>query len=150
MERGYVKLWRKSLDGEWMTNHLLWTFWCWCLMRATHKPVDVLVGYQKVHLDPGQFVFGRNKAANELRASPQNIRTCVAALKIMQNLTIKSTNKFSIITIINWDIYQQAENKINQQLNKRLTSNQPATNHKQEHKHNNTKEENKERVNWGE
>ena len=132
MQRGYVKLWRRSIDNGWLQNHLLWSFWCWCLLKASHKQKEITVGFQRVVLEPGQFVFGRNNAAKELRASPQNIRTCVQTLTKTQNLTIKSTNKFSIISIINWDSYQQDENKINHQVNKPLTSNQPATNHKQE------------------
>jgi hypothetical protein len=132
MQRGYVKLWRRSIDNGWLQNHLLWAFWCWCLLKASHKQKDITVGFQRVVLEPGQFVFGRNNAAKELRASPQNIRTCVQTLIKTQNLTIKSTNRFSIISIINWDSYQQEENNINQQTNKQLTSNQPATNHKQE------------------
>ena len=140
MLRGYVKLWRRSIDNGWLQNHLLWAFWCWCLLKASHKQKEITVGFQRVMLEPGQFVFGRNNAAKELRASPQNIRTCVQTLIKSQNLTIKSTNKFSIISIINWDSYQQDENKINQQTNKPLTSNQPTTNHKQTHKHKSTKE----------
>jgi hypothetical protein len=134
LERGYIKLWRKSLDSQWLSNHILWCFWCWCLLKATHKPIEIVVGYQKVQLEPGQLIFGRNQAAKEIAASPQNIRTCVDTLRKLGNLTIKSTNKFSIITIINWECYQSTEVEINQQTNKQLTSNQPATNHKQEHK----------------
>lgn len=134
MDRGYIKLWRKSIDSGWLSNHILWCFWCWCLLKATHKPIEQIIGFQTIHLEPGEFIFGRNKAAKELRASPQQIRTCLNSLKKMENLTIKSTNKFSIISIINWDIYQQDKMQINQQINKPLTSKQPATNHKQEHK----------------
>ena len=65
MERGYVKLWRKSLDAGWIRNHKLWTFWTWCLMKASHKEHDTVVGCQAVHLLPGQFIFGRKKASEE-------------------------------------------------------------------------------------
>jgi hypothetical protein len=134
MDRGYVKLWRKSLENEWLSNHVLWCFWCWCLLKATHKPKEQMVGFQKVQLEPGQFVFGIHKAARAISASPQQIRTCVSSLEKLGNLTKKSTNKFSIISIINWDIYQQTEKIDNKQLNNRLTSNQQATNNKQEYK----------------
>ena len=65
-------------------------------------------------------------------------------MKKLKNLTIKSTNKFSIISIINWDTYQSCDiatnHQTNQQPNQQVTSNQPATNHKQEYKeHKNVK-----------
>lgn len=103
-------------------------------MKATHKKTKQMVGMQVVDLEPGQFVFGRKAAAKELKISEQTIRTCVQKLKTLQNLTIHATNKFSVISIINWEAYQQEDQQTNQQTNQQLTSNQPAANHKQEHK----------------
>lgn len=132
MNRGYVKLWRKSVDSGMLQNHKLWVFWSWCLMKASHKNCNHLVGFQDVKLQPGQFVFGRKSAAIELAMSEQSIRTCLNILKKMENLTIKSTNKFSVITIINWGAYQQDQQTNNHQGNQQATSKQPASNHKQE------------------
>ena len=132
MDRGYVKLWRKSIDSGLLQNANLWVFWCWCLMKATHKPKKVMVGMQMVELEPGQFVFGRKAAAKELKVGERTIRTCVQKLATLQNLTIKSTNKFSIISITNWGIYQQEENKTDHQSDQQATSKRPASDHKQE------------------
>lgn len=138
MRRGYIKLWRKSLDSGWLANPLLWCFWCWCLMKATHKPCKVLIGFQEVFLSPGQFVFGRKKCAKELKTSERSVRTCLQTLKSTNNLTIKVTNKFSIINIVNWTIYQEEENtndqQDDQQYDQQLTSNRPTTDHIQTHK----------------
>lgn len=106
MNRGFVKLWRKSLDNGWLQNHELWVFWCYCLLRANHKKVIVKIGYQEITLLPGQFIFGRKQAAKDLKMSEWQIRACLDFLKKHENLTIKTTNKFSIITIVNWPIYQ--------------------------------------------
>ena len=122
MQYGYIKLWRKSLDAGWLQNPKLWTFWCWCLMKATHREYDQIVGCQQVHLMPGEFVFGRKKASKELRMSEQSIRTFIDFLKTSQNLTIKTTNKFSVISIINWNTYQGNEFENNQQINQPLTN----------------------------
>lgn len=134
MNRGYIKLWRKSLDKGWLKNFKLWWFWCWCLMKASYKECDLIVGFQTVHLMPGDFVFGLKAASKETGLSIQEIRTCVVFLKKEENLTVKSTNKFSIISIINWDIYQSEEIEINTQNNKQLTNKQQTTNNKQEYK----------------
>lgn len=128
MDGGYVKLWRKSIDSGMMQNPELWVFWCWCLMKATWKPRQVMVDLQTINLNPGEFIFGRRSSGVELNFSEQKIRTFVKKLKTMQNITIKSTNKFSIISIVNWDIYQQDGICANQQINPELTNKQPATN----------------------
>ena len=106
MNRGYVKLWRKSVDSGWIKNHKLWSFWSYCLLKATHKEFDAIVGLQIVHLYPGQFVFGLKRTSQETGLTIREIRTILGFLKKAGNLTIKTTNKFSIILIINWPLYQ--------------------------------------------
>ncbi len=122
MTRGYVRLWRKSLDAGWIKNHKLWVFWSYCLMKASWKEYDAIVGSQTVPLMPGQFVFGRKVASQETGLTEREIRTIIDFLKKAGNMTIKPTNKFSIITIINWTTYQ-SEAIENDQLN-----DQPPTN----------------------
>jgi predicted transcriptional regulator len=62
----------------------------------------------------------------------QTIRTCLNRLKSTNEITIKVTNKYSIITICNYESYQLINNitnqQINQQPNQQLTINQPTTN----------------------
>lgn len=69
-----------------------------------------MVGYQEVKLLPGQFIFGRQKAAADLNMSEKSIRTCLTGLRSAQKLAIKSASKFSIITVINWDTYKGYDN----------------------------------------
>ena len=133
MSKGYVRLWRKSIDGGLIKNHKTWVFWTWCLMKANSKiDYKITIGYQEIILQPGDFIFGRKMAAKETGLSEQNIRTCLVFLKKVNNLTIKPTNKFSIISIVNWATYQFIELVPNQQSNQQVTNTQPASNHKQE------------------
>ena len=140
MHRGYVKLWRKSLDNGWLKDHKLWSLWSWCLIKASHKEIKILVGLQEITLLPGQFVFGRKNASQELDISESGIYRRIEFLKNAGNLDIKPNNKFSIISIINWDTYQAEETQIEQQMNnKRTTSEQqPDTNKNVKNKKNNT------------
>jgi hypothetical protein len=131
MYRGYIKVWRKIADAGWLKNHKLCAFWLWCLLKGSHKEYELIVGCQTVHLLPGEFVFGLKAASKDLKMGIQSIRTLLDFLKTSQNLTIKTTNKFSIITIINWNTYQAEENESNTQSNKPLTNNQQTTNNKQ-------------------
>lgn len=122
MKRGYVRLWRKSLDAGWIRNHKLWAFWTYCLLKASHKEFDAIVGLQVVHLMPGQFIFGLKKASIETGLTIREIRTILDFLRKAENLTIKTTNKFSIITIINWPTYQGDETE-NDTLNDKPLAN---------------------------
>lgn len=135
MKRGYVRLWRKSLDAGWIKNHKLWAFWTWCLLKATHKEFDAIVGLRTVHLMPGQFIFGRDKAAEETGLTPKEVRGRIDFLSRNGNMAIKKASKFSVITIINWDTYQGKCFEKGQQKGKRRANKRPHTN-TEEHKKN--------------
>ena len=138
---GYVKLWRKLLDSPIFTNHNLLVFWIWCLLKASHKEANIMVGYQSITLQPGQFVFGLYASSKETKLSIQKIRTCLLILKKLENITINTTNKYSIISIVNWRDYQEdiTSNLTNSQQtnNKQITTNKNVKNDK------NIKENNK-------
>lgn len=128
MHRGFICSWRKSFDSDVTKNVNVWYFWSWCLHKACYSEQRVIMNFQEIILQPGQLIFGRKKAAEEIPLSEQEIRTCIRFLEKIGNLTIKSTNRFSIITITNWSIYQDKECRVNQHINQQLTSKQPATN----------------------
>jgi len=132
MHRGYVLLWRKIEDSGWIRNHKLCSFWLWCLIKASYKHRKVLFGRQEIDLEPGQFIMGRKSAGEATGLTEQEVRSATATLVGSRNLTIKSTNKFSIVSIVNWDIYQNTDSEINQQINQPATNKQPTNNHKQE------------------
>jgi hypothetical protein len=124
---GWVKLWRQSIENGWLQNHKLWVFWCYCLMKASHKEHKVFVGNRRIKLEDGQFIFGRKKAAEETGLSERQTRTCLDSLRKLGNVTSKPTNKFSIVTICNWGFYQGEENG-KKPPNLPTTCQQPATN----------------------
>ena len=121
----WVKIYRKSIENGWLTNNKLWTFWTYCLMKANWERKEILHGNEKVILEPGQFISGRKVAAEETGLSEQSVRTCLHNLENLGNLTIKSTSKFSIVTVCNWGTYQGSDNG---GLTKVSTKHQPTPN----------------------
>jgi hypothetical protein len=108
--------------------------WTYILCQATYREIDININGEIVHLMPGQMLTGRKKLSKELRMSERGIRTRLNHLKNYGNLTIKTTNRFSIINIVNWKTYQQDENQNDQQNDQQVTSKRPASDHKQEGK----------------
>ena len=143
MHRGYIKLWRKCTDSKMYQNPKLWTLWTYLLLEATHKPIKRYIGNQVVEQMPGQYITGRKRLAKELRVSERSIRTLLLALVKDQKVTIKTTNKYSIISIVNWDTYQPEKDK----TTSKTTSDRPATDQQPttEQEHKNVKNTNKSR-----
>ena len=126
---GFVKLHRKMVEWGWYSDCVVKDVFIHILMVATFRPTTYL-GHE---LKPGQAVIGRKKMAGELGFSEQQIRTALKKLESTGEITLKSTNRFTIATVENWSFYQCCDDDDNQQItNKQPTSNQQATN-KQPH-----------------
>jgi len=59
----------------------------------------------------------------------QQVRTALNKLKSTGEITIQTTNRFSLITIVNWALYQNDTDDCNKQHN--TPSNKQITNHQQ-------------------
>ena len=141
----FIKLYRKSLKSSVFENPIFWKVWCWCLMRATFKEKNHPFNGNDIILKEGQFITGRFSACKELKISEQNYRTSINYLKSTSRITIKSTNKFSVISVLKWEEYQGSDLKITSKITSKITNHQPATNqplttNKNDKKENNDKD----------
>jgi len=119
---GWIKLYRAVLEKGWVRNHKLWAFWTWCLLKASYEEKVELVGNQQVSLMPGQFIFRYKDAMQDLGLTMRETRTALANLKNLENVTSKTTNKFSVITVVNWGFYQGNTDDIDKQSDTSPTS----------------------------
>ncbi len=125
---GWIKLHRKFCDWEWFNVSEMAHLFIYLLLNANHEDGS----WNGISAKRGQLITGRKSLSRGTKISEQKIRTCLKRLEKTQELTIKSTKQYSIITICNYDNYQQKESDINQQNNQQLTIDQPTINHKQE------------------
>lgn len=120
------------MDWEWYHDSKTFHLFIHLLINANHQPKK----WRGITIERGQFLTGRHTLKGQTGISEQSIRTSLERLKSTSEITIQSTNQFSIITLCNYSKYQDGENGINQQINQpanqQVTSNQPASNHKQE------------------
>lgn len=127
MIEGWIKLYRSLLQSHIFENEKLLKVWTWCLLKATHCERIQQVGRQQVLLKPGQFVTGRHKASVELGLPPSTVWEYLKILEADNTINIKSNNKFSIVTVVNWALYQSEEensdNKSNNTSNSKSTAN---------------------------
>lgn len=80
----------------------------------------------------GQLITGLKSLKNQTGISIQSLRTSLKRLKLTGEITIKTTNQYSIITVSNYGSYQttiKSDNiQSNNQSNKQTTNDQQATN----------------------
>ena len=110
----YVLLARSIIDSDVFASQKLLKIWIWCLCKASHKdrsvPLKVGKGETVVKVKRGEFVFGRYKAEDELCIDGSTVYKAMQKLKQLGNINIKSNKQYSIISICNYDLYQDVRN----------------------------------------
>lgn len=127
---GWVKIYRKIQRSDMYRslNSKQRDIMLQCLLLASHQGNTWEWNGQVITCKPGQFVTSlesiRNCCAKDV--SIQNVRTALLKLEKWQFLTSKSTKGGRLITIINWDSYQQVQQSdqqsLQQRANKELTT----------------------------
>lgn len=80
-------------------------------MRANFEKNEVLIGREKITLKRGQFLMGGIKAEEMLKIARTTIYYWLDFMEREGMVDIKKTNKYTIITIKNWDDYQSVDIK---------------------------------------
>ena len=130
MNESWVKLHTKFLNWEWYKDSNTKAVFIHCLLKANWKD-GKFEGYD---IPRGSFVTSYKTLSEELssknsKVSVQSIRTALNHLVSTHELTIKTTNKFTVITVNNYNLYQDNNKLTNNQLtiNQQTTNNQLTT-----------------------
>ena len=97
------------MDSAVWDNESILKIWIWCLLRASYKRRIVTVGIQPVSIQPGQFITGRFKAGEELGMNPNTFWKRIKVLEKLSMVELKSNNKYTLVSVINWASYQVPE-----------------------------------------
>jgi len=113
-DEGWIKLHRKSIHSQVFQNEGLWKIWTWCLLRANHEDTWISIrtgkGTTEVFIKRGQFVFGRKSAAKILKMDESTVYKRMRKLENMGNCNTQSNTHYSIVTVLNYELYQGSKN----------------------------------------
>jgi hypothetical protein len=108
--KGWIKLHRKILDNGVFADAELLKVFIWCILKANISIDEKNVYDAKIK--QGQFLTGRISASEELYIKPSTVHNRLKKLQRMGYIKLKSTNKYTIITVLKYKQYQ-IEPKIN-------------------------------------
>ncbi len=136
MHRGWFPVHRKIFASDVWQHPTARIVWIYILGTVTHQEVTLSERYQAVTLQPAQMVTSQDAIAAKCRLSRKSVRSALNYLKATNRVAIKSANRFSIITVLNWPAYRDAmsgEGQQNgQQIGQQGASKGPAGGHIQE------------------
>ena len=123
MNNGWIKLHRKFTKWEWYTDVPVKVLFLHLLLKANHEGER----WKGREVERGQCVVGRHKLAEETGLSERQIRTALDKLKNTGEIRTESTNKFTLITVVNYALYQEYDIDERPTNGQQLTNNRPTT-----------------------
>lgn len=104
-ELGFIKLFRSFENWSWYKDLPCFKLFIHFLIKANNK--DKM--WRGKEVKRGQFVTSYKHLAAETGLSIRQIRTAVDKLKLTGEIEQKTTNKWQVVTIVNYELYQQNE-----------------------------------------
>lgn len=98
----WIKLHDKLLNWEWHDEPTMLSMWIHLLLLAGNTPRQ----WRGMTLERGQLATTVIALSELLGLSVKQVRLAIEKLKKGKQIIVKGTNKFSIITICNYDTYQ--------------------------------------------
>lgn len=135
--QGRVKFHRKITEREWYSDANTFRVFFHLITIANHKDWK----RQGIDVKRWQTITGRIELAKKLNLSEMQIRTALDKLERTWEISKKTTNRFTLITVLKYCDYNDYDLEDNQQItNKQPTDNQQITTNKNDKKEKKEKE----------
>ncbi len=125
---GFIKLHRKILDWEWFKDPNTLTLFIYLMAKANHKARK----WQGRLIERGQLVTSFSTMAEETGLSVRKLRTALEHLESTGEATRKTTNKWQLITVEKYNIYQGYVPKSDKQSDNQTTTNKNVKKYKED------------------
>ncbi len=119
-EKGWICLHRKLRKWRWYHDINTRITFIHCILSANYE--DGCFGGEIIKR--GSFVTSYTKLSSEIGVTQHQVRTALEHLKMTNEVAIKTTNKFTVITVINYNQYQN----IDKENDNQVANNQQSTN----------------------
>lgn len=121
-------MYRSFLDWEWYPDTNCVRLALHFILKANYRAKK----WKGLIIDRGQLVTSRGQLSEETGLSEMQIRTAIDKLDNCGFITKSGTRKYTIITVCNYDLYQQAQDGFDNGCqptdNQQITSKQPTDN----------------------
>ncbi|WP_243299115.1 hypothetical protein [Bacillus litorisediminis] len=135
--QGWIKLHRSVMKSETFSKltAIQQLIAIYIILNANHEDGVWYDKYKNIEVPVkrGQLIVSRNKIANDWfrgdkEITEQKVRTTLKKLEKLSFLTITPTNNYTLLEVLNYNVYQEKENESNQVINQELTKSQPRAN----------------------
>ena len=123
MQNGWIKLHRKLLENP-LTKKPAWA-WLWIvlLLHANHEDERMIWNGREITIKSGSFLTGRKVLAEASRVPESTIEDILKYLERQHQIQQQKTTKYRVITILNWNEYQNPTAKATTEQQQSNTNN---------------------------
>lgn len=119
----FIKIDKKILEWEWYKDEHTKNFFFHCLLKANSKDER----FKGIVIERGQFIASLPALSNELFLTVNELRTAIKHLKSTGEITVKIYPKFSVFTVVNYDLYQVEAQSESQASHRQVTGKSQAS-----------------------
>ena len=121
---GWIKLHRKTLDNPIvMKDSAHFAVWAYLLLNATHAEKQAVFKGKRIVLQPGQLIKGCISISDKLKLNESKVRRVLNDFQNDGQIDRQTSNKNSLISILNWGLYQKTDGQNDGMNDKQLTDN---------------------------
>lgn len=144
---GWVKIHRKILEKPSLTRASILGLWVYLLLSVHRNETKAFFAGKDIVLSPGQGIFSTPTLSKILDLSVSKVRRILKMLENEQMIEQLNTPKGSVITVVNWNKYQNSEQLDEQQVNNCCTTGEQQVNNFPIYIKNNENKEKEENIN---
>lgn len=145
---GWISLHRKILDNPIVckdSDHL--AVWIYLLLNATHTNYDAIFKGIRITLVPGQLITGRKSISTQIKVDEFKVQRILKTFENAQQIAQQTSSQNRLISILNWDTYQQGAQQNEQQVHNECTTDaQRVHTNNKDNKVNNDNNDNKKNI----
>jgi len=116
--KGFIKLHRSIIDWEWYQDKNTRLIFVHLLLTANYTPKT----WRGQTIERGQLITSIKKLSHAVGLTTQQTRRALNNIQKSKEITIKTTNKFTLLTLDNYSTYQDSTSCDNKQKNKQTTN----------------------------
>ena len=122
MSQGWIKIHRKLLDNPISKKPNYAWLWVVLLLQANHQDEKFIFNGKSEVCRRGQILTGRKALAKKTGIRPGSVENILKFLESEHQIEQQKTNKYRLITVINYEQYQSFEHQIEQQRDNKMTT----------------------------
>lgn len=130
LENGFIKIYRQMVNWEWYQDLNVFRLFTHLLLTVNYEDKK----WQGITIPRGSKVTSLNHLAEETGLSVRQVRVALNKLKMTNEVTSKTTNKYTLISVVKYSDFQdnkKTNDKQDDKQNDKRVTNERQTNDKQ-------------------